>query len=107
MKLAEIRDNEPLILHLLRGCTARGEPVYLALGSLRYYLRRIKYIPPADWADGDYWSLSFSQNQNSLVTERRVNRKNADDWILAKEVNNAGDICWQLSEDSHIWKDDK
>jgi hypothetical protein len=107
MKLIELRDDEPLIIQLLRGCMARNEPVYLGLGSLRYYLRRIEFVPPAQWSDGDYWKLSFSQNQNSLVTDRRVNQRNADDWRLEKEVNRGGDIRWKMYEDSHIWKDDK
>lgn len=106
MKLAELQDDEPLIISLLRGCMARDEPVYLALGALRYYLRRIEYVPMVtQWSDGGYWRVSFSQNQNSLVTDRRVTPNNADDWRLEKEVNGAGDIRWKMYEDSHIWKD--
>ena len=103
MILAELHDKEPLIIRLINGCTARGEPVYMALGSLRYYLQRVEYIPPADWADGDYWRLTFSESKNSLPTQRRVTNSNADSWHLEKQVNPAGDIRWEMTENNEWW----
>ena len=98
MKLIELHDEQPLIIHLLQGCVKREEPVYLPLGAMRYYLRRIQYVPPADWADGDYWNLTFSRTADSVVTSRRITYQNADSWYLQKEVGASVDIRWKMTE---------
>jgi hypothetical protein len=104
MKLNEIADDIPLIIVLLKQRQDKGETVYLPLGKLRYYLRRVVYVPPADWADGDYWDLSFSVRVGARVTHRRITKKAADTWHLEKEIND-GYTEWKMTQDaSDIWK---
>lgn len=104
MKLHEITDNAPLIIELLKQLKAKCEPVYLPLRDLRYYLRRIAYVPPAQWTDGDYWDLTFSRKEGSLATQRRVTRQAADTWRLEKEIL-GGYTEWKMTQDaSDIWK---
>lgn len=84
---AEETKDEPLIVSLMRQRMKKGEPVFLGLGTYKYFLRTIEHVPGSAFSGGEeYWKLSFSSTPASLPTIRRVNFNSDAFWHLEKHV---------------------
>ncbi len=100
MLLSEITEaDEPLLITLLKRCKQRGEPVFIGLGQLRYFLKHIRFVPIEDadnWSKrAPFWKLSF-QAPGVGYTDRKVYTDDSN-WELAKVVED-GKISWKMTE---------